>query len=660
MVFETILEFDKNNRFKVKFDIGDIDHSTVGGIELDEEIASLQKAEENVYVFNVRELYSAEGEHEFKKWRDDYRGGGFNGGGFDLERRETWSCDYSVDRTWTIALIDGELSVENEGEHGEMEFDNQYFPEGLDVDDVKDDFETDAKYDVLITYEKLENETKATNSITLDCHDMDSGSSYGTGIDLPDVELDDADLEKLADWYVKHYGNGSVTVEDVKAHEYDNEIKEIIERAILDNATVYDEKARKYYNQTVKSYYVAYSAKVNCSFELNGMSFNINYDEIERNFPFTRGLEDYSEVLELVEKDELDNLFSDSDKDELEQLKVQIKDNYYSVASLPVEVDWEMCKGYAKEAGVADEYLTEANLNRALELALQDIALEYTKIGNCFVLIKDGLIHVGTNIAEYEDTAEEDIETIGKLTLEEDDLGILRLYVSGEMQDELSKATEYKEVITRIWSYVTWFKQEKAKADTYIQEINAKIKNILSSIMERILTVAEVDKNQEWVVKKLEIANELEQAVKTYLTAKREMRHALEDDSLEKLKVDTTAIGLLNLDALTGGSLRVGVELLTSVLGDLKEAKTSFSMLQVAEIKFEEVLKMESGTCSLVLREIRSSLEKLLSEHSDNEKMAPEIEEALALTKQPKVITAEAEMVSAWNKYIGLKMEGKE
>ena len=40
--------------------------------------------------------------------------------------------------------------------------------------------------------------------------------------------------------------------------------------------------------------------------------------------------------------------------------------------------------------------------------------------------------------------------------------------------------------------------------------------------------------------------------------------------------------------------------------------------------------------------------------------MAQEIEEALALTKQPKVITAEEEMVSAWNKYIGLKMEGKE
>lgn len=80
-------------------------------------------------------------------------------------------------------------------------------------------------------------------------------------------------------------------------------------------------------------------------------------------------------------------------------------------------------------------------------------------------------------------------------------------------------------------------------------------------------------------------------------------------------------------------------------------------MLQEAEIKFEEALKMESGSCSLVLEEIHSQLNKLLTEHSDNEKMVQEIEEALALTKQPKVITAEEQMVSAWNKYIGLKME---
>ena len=514
MAFEKILEFGEGNRYKVKFEVGNVDTSTVDDVELDEEIASLQKEDDNVYSFNVRELYSAEGEHEVLEWHDDYRGGGFNGGGFDLERVERWSCDYSVDRYWDIALVDGELSVENLGEYGDMEFDNEYFPEGLDRTDFESEFETDAKYDVLITYEKLENE-----------------------------------------------------------------------------------------------------------------------------------------------ENKLDNLFSDSDKDELEKLKVDIKDNYYSVASAPVEVDWEMCKAYAKEAGVSDEYLTEANLNRALEITLQNIALDYTNAGDCFVLIKGNLIHIGTNIAEYEPTAEEDIETIGKLTLEKDDLGIMRLYVSGEMQDDLSKASEYKEVITRIWSYVTWFKQEKVKADTYIQEINAKIKNILPSLMERILNLSEVDKNKEWIVKKLGLAKELEQTVGSYLSAKREMRQALEDDSLKKLKVDTTALDLLNLDALTGSSLRAGVGFLTAVLGDLQVGKSSFSMLQVAEISFEEALKMESGTCSLVLREIRSSLEKLLSEHSDNEKMAQEIEEALTLTKQPKVITAEAEMVSAWNKYIGLKME---
>ena len=657
MAFEKILEFGEGNRYKVKFDIGDIDHSTVDDVELDEEIASLEKFSETEYAFNVRELYSAEGEHEVDVWEDDYRGGDYNGGSLFRENRGSWSCDYSVDRFWSIGLDNGELLVGNDGDYEEMEFDNERFPEGLDVYDVKDDFETNAKYDVLITYEKLENEVETANSITLNCHES---SHYGTGVEVPNVELDDADLEKLAEWYVKHYGNGSVTVEGVKAHEYDNEIKKIIEQAILENATVYDEKARKYYNQTVKSYYVEYSAKVNCSFELNGMSFNINYDEIDRHFPFTRGLEDYSEVRELVEKTEFDNLFSDSDKEELERLKVDSKDNYYSVASVPVKVDWELCKGFARETGISEEYLTEANLNRALELALEDIASEYTRELYCFVYVKDGLIHVGTSIAEYGTRGEETLEIINKLTIEEDDLGILRIYVSGELQDELEKAIDYKDCMTVVWSNLLDFKRAKEKVDTYIQEINAKVNNILPSLMERILNVAKVEENKEWLVKKLEFAKELERAVVNYLVAKRKMRSELETDNLERLKVNTTAIELLYRDALATDYLRTGVESLTTILGDLQVGKSSFSMLQVAEIKFEEVLKSESGTCSLVLREIRSSLEKLLSEHSDNEKMAQEIEEALALTKQPKVITAEEEMVSAWNKYISLRMEGKE
>lgn len=637
MAFEKIIEFDKDNRFKVKLEVGNIDTSTVCEVEIDNDIANIERSDDNSFSFNVREFYIGEGvvENEAGQYED-------------------WSCKYNVDRVWSLDLEYGELSVWNTEDKNELRFTESNFPDGMDSLDF--DLDLEGFYDVYVTYEKIESEKEGVGLMTLNCRDMDGGTNYGTGIDVPDVELSDTDLEKLADWYVKYYGNGSVTVEGVKNHEYDNEIKEIIEQAILDNATVYDEKAGKYYNQTVKSYYVAYSAKVNCSFELNGMAFNINYDEIERHFPLNRGLEDYSKVLELVEKDELDNLFSDSDKDELEQLKIQIKDNYYSVASISVEVDWEMCKGYAKEAGVADEYLTEVNMKRALEIALEDVASEYSR-GDCFVRVKDNLIYAGTDIKEYEDTAEEDIETIGKLSLEEDYMGVVRLYVSGEMQDELGKASDYKEVITRIWSDVTWFKQEKVKADTYIQEINTKIKNILPSVMERILTVAEVDKDKEWLNKKLGLAKELEQAVATYLSAKRGVWNALEDDSLKKLNIDTTGVGLLCLDVLKGGSLRIGVESLTSVLGDLKEAKTSFSMLQEAEIKFEEILKMESGSCSLVLEEIRSQLNKLLNEHNDNEKMVQEIEEALALTKQPKVITAEEEMVSAWNKYIGLKME---
>lgn len=169
-----------------------------------------------------------------------------------------------------------------------------------------------------------------------------------------------------------------------------------------------------------------------------------------------------------VEKDELDNLFTDSDKDKLERLKVDIKENYYSVASIPVEIDWEMCKGFARETGVSDEYLAEANLNRALKLALEDIASDYTKKEYCFVYVKDGLIHVGTNVAEYEDTAEENLETIGKLTLEKDDLGILRLYVSGEMQDEMKSVRVLKNYLVNIATMKKRFRKSKK----YLQLLN--------------------------------------------------------------------------------------------------------------------------------------------------------------------------------------------
>lgn len=365
-----------------------------------------------------------------------------------------------------------------------------------------------------------------------------------------------------------------------------------------------------------------------------------------------------------VEKDELDNLFTDSDKDELERLKVLLRDNrygYYLATSVPVEVDWEMCKGYARETGVSDEYLTEANFNRAVEYALQKIALGYTSVGDCIVVAIDGLIHVTVETKDYEDTVDDDIDTIiFKLTLEKDDLGILRLYVSGEMQDELREVINYKEVIERVSNFIPWFKRAKEKVDTYIQEINAKIKNIQPSVMELFLNIVEADKNREWLNKKLEYAVELKQTVETYLKAKREMLQALENDCLQRLKIDTTTTDLFNLETFKGGSLSLEVNLLTAKLRLLQVGESSFSDLQEAETLFEKALKWESGAFSFVPNKIRSSLEKLLSEHSDNEKMAQEIEEVLALVKQPKVITAEEQLVSAWNKYISLRMEGKE
>ena len=515
MALETILEFDKNNLYKVKLEVGNVDTSTVESVKIDEEIAYLLQEDSQTFSFCAREIYKYDEEYEYGHWVDSFNpvNHNYRGGHFATDGVVDLDCEYYIDRFWDIKLENGELVLKNTKAYDEIIFTKENFPEDIESYEFADIVDKDAKYDVLITYEKL------------------------------------------------------------------------------------------------------------------------------------------------VEKDEVANLFTEKDKDELEQLKVQIKDNY-SVTSVTPEIDWELCKGYARERGVSDKYLTEVNFNRALERALEGIANEYTEVGHCFVIVKDNLIHVGINTTEYEGTAEEDIETIGKLTLEKDDLGIWRLYVSGEMQDRLRKAISYKEVIERVSDYIAWLKQEKVKADTYIQEINAKIKNILPSVMERFLNVAEVDKNSSWLSKKLELAKELEQAVATYKSAKGEMRRAIEYNSLRILNVDTKAIYTFKTD-FKEIILRVGTEKLTSALGDLQVAKTSFSELHGAESQFENILKTVRNHHEDSLRKLHSSLKKLLSEHSDNEKIVQKIEEILAITKQPKLTTAEEQMVSAWNKYIGLKMEGE-
>ena len=493
MALEKIIEFDKNNRYKVKLEVGNVDTSTVDSVEIDEEIAYLSQEDRHTFSFWTLESYKTQIELDF----DDYL-----------------DCEFSLYRFWYVILEDGKLVVKNTNHYEELLFEKENFPEDMSdmsSSDLEEKVDTDAKYDVLITYEKL------------------------------------------------------------------------------------------------------------------------------------------------VEKDELDNLFTDKDKDELEQLKVQIKDNFYSVTSVAPEIDWELCKAYARETGVSDEYLTEVNLNRALELALLNIANQYSFLKYCFIHVKDGLIHLGTYAGKYEDTAEEDIATIRKSTID----GAFHLYVSGEMQNETSKIKEYRELIARISFYVKWFKQQKGEVDDYIQRINAKIKNILPNLMDCILDVAKIEKNKEWIVKKIELAEELEQAVELYLKAQRELRNLLEDEVGKKFEIDVAEIFLYLDDDSEPDLLEKTVSALKETLVGLQLSKRQFYRLQMAEAKFEGKLRTNTGRWHYVLVRVGSKLERLLSKHSDNEKMAQEIEEALALTKQPKLRTAQEQMVSVWNKYIGLKMEGE-
>lgn len=89
MASEKIIEFDENNRYKVKLEVGNIDTSTVKGVAIDDDFGFLEEGDENSIEFWVFESYVKRGGIEHKKW----------------------DCEYSFYRKWNVVLEDGELVV---------------------------------------------------------------------------------------------------------------------------------------------------------------------------------------------------------------------------------------------------------------------------------------------------------------------------------------------------------------------------------------------------------------------------------------------------------------------------------------------------------------------------------------------------------------------
>ena len=91
MAFGKIIEFDKNNRYKVKLEVGNVDTSTVSSVVIDNEFCFLEQQREGEdFSFWTLESYIAKGEVGLKKWE----------------------CEYSFYRLWHVALKDGELVTE--------------------------------------------------------------------------------------------------------------------------------------------------------------------------------------------------------------------------------------------------------------------------------------------------------------------------------------------------------------------------------------------------------------------------------------------------------------------------------------------------------------------------------------------------------------------
>ena len=67
MAIEKIIEFDEKNKYKVRFELGNIDTSTVSEVELDDTVFGLEREDKSLFSFAVKESYAAEGELEKEK-----------------------------------------------------------------------------------------------------------------------------------------------------------------------------------------------------------------------------------------------------------------------------------------------------------------------------------------------------------------------------------------------------------------------------------------------------------------------------------------------------------------------------------------------------------------------------------------------------------------
>lgn len=624
MAIEKVIEFSKGNKFKIKLEVSNIDTSTVVDVEIEDK--ELEQVAPDEFSFDVVEKFVSEEGYNFE-----------------------------TTASWCLYLINEELSVYRDGGNG-FRFTGET-PKGASVDDLYLEFEP--YYDVILTYEKIEEETsEGASVVTLTCKTL-SGEfdPYIRSVNPFQINLTEDFLKVTANWFANEHFKGEVTPEEIIRGDKNEEISIMLNEEVFNNVEIFNEIAEKEYSQTVGHDIYYYSCRARGEFMLGGITVKVVFAPIEKYIESLRGRDDAFEFKQLLEKIELDNLFTEQTKETLEELKTEIRYRRYSLQSLTFEVDYELVRNHARIEGIDLSDVSDGAIVRASQIMLENIANSHNKNPFIDVIVQGDKIWAITDMRNYDDNAPEYISLVEQATIEEDSEGVWRAKLDGYPCD-FDEAKELAKAIEEVDGYKYEKKRTIVKMEEVIEEINQELQQCLPMLVNRSVISGEAEQYKSWLLEKLRLLEVLGGALSSYSTRKRDVRdELLRSDVKRELRGYESYI---EDQLMEYGTTTLGLEehTLHQALLDAISSKKSIEDFCKQEEKFHDSLSLEREHTGMNFKNIKEVLEEAKERFSDNESLVDGIQVALDNFKRNhagKLLNSS--VIPEWNNYASLPME---
>lgn len=626
MAIEKVIEFSKGNKFKIKLEVSNIDTSTVVDVEIEDK--ELEQVAPDEFSFDVVEKFVSEEGYNFE-----------------------------TTATWVVYLENDELAVYKDGSNG-FRFTGET-PEGASVDDLYLEFEP--YYDVILTYEKIEEETgeeeagEGASSVTLTCEAFGwEFDPYICGVNPFRVNLTEDFLKATANWFANEYFKGEVTPEEIIRGDKNEEILVMLDGEVFNNVTIFNESAKKEYSQTVGHDVYYYSCEAKSEFVLGGITVKAEFEPIEKYIESLRGRDDAFEFKQLLEKTELDNLFTEVDKELLERLKTE-KFLVHSAPSLTFEVDYGLVRNHARIEGIDLSGVTDGAIDRASQIMLENIANKHNKNQYIDVVLKGNIIWAISHLIDF-DELRRYVNLIQEATIEEDSEGVWRAKLNNYPCD-YDEAKELTKAIEELSDYKFDKEQIKVEIEKVIEEINQELQQCLPMLVNQSVISGEAEQYKSWLLEKLRLLEILGGALSSYSTRKRAVRdELLQSDAKRGVRGYESYLE----DQLTEyGATTLSLEehALHQALLDAISSKKSIEDFCKQEEKFHDALSLEREHVEMNFKNIKEVLEEAKERFSDNESLVDSIQVALDNFKRNHAgKLLDSSVIPEWNNYVGVPM----